>query len=87
MLLMLEDDNERIERFSAVLEVIAPSLPLMFWRSAEKMVREVEPFLPSTHPSLCRWFNIYLTRYYQSNNETETFQLEILAFHHPICAW
>jgi hypothetical protein len=47
MLLMLEDDHERIERFTAVLTVIAPSLPLVIWRSAKKMVREVEPFLPS----------------------------------------
>lgn len=47
MLLMLEDDGERIERFTAVLAVIAPSLPLVIWRSAKKMLREVEPFLPS----------------------------------------
>ncbi len=47
MLLMLEDDSERIERFTAVLTVIAPSLPLVIWRSARKMLREVEPFLPS----------------------------------------
>lgn len=45
--MMLEDDSERIERFTAVLTVIAPSLPLVIWRSARKMLREVEPFLPS----------------------------------------
>ena len=46
--MILEDDSERIERFTAVLKVIAPSLPLVIWRSAKRMVREVEPFLPST---------------------------------------
>jgi hypothetical protein len=45
MLLMLEDDGERIERFSAVLKVIAPAMPLVVWRSAKQMVREVAPFL------------------------------------------
>jgi hypothetical protein len=47
MLLMLEDDQERIDRFTASLELIAPSLRLVIWRSATKMVREVEPFLSS----------------------------------------
>jgi hypothetical protein len=45
MLLMLEDGGERIERFSAVLKVIAPAMPLVVWRSAKQMVREVAPFL------------------------------------------
>jgi hypothetical protein len=47
MLLMLEDDRERIERFTATLRVVAPSMPLVIWRSAGRMIREVEPFLPS----------------------------------------
>jgi hypothetical protein len=47
MLLMLEDDGERIERFKATLLAIAPTMTLMIWRSAGKMIREIEPFLPS----------------------------------------
>jgi hypothetical protein len=47
MLLMLEDDRERIERFTATLLANAPSMPLMVWRSAGRMIREIEPFLPS----------------------------------------
>ena len=45
MLLMLEDDRERIERFTATLKAVAPSMGLMVWRSARRMIREVEPFL------------------------------------------
>lgn len=47
MLLMLEDDPDRIERFTAALRAIDPSLRLVIWRSAKKMVREIEPYLPS----------------------------------------
>lgn len=47
MLLMLEDDRERIERFTATLHAIAPSMPLVVWRSAGRMIREFEPFLLS----------------------------------------
>jgi len=47
MLLMLEDDRERIERFTAALKSVDPSLRLVVWRSARAMVREVGPFLPS----------------------------------------
>ncbi|MDR3619001.1 MAG: hypothetical protein P4L85_06585 [Paludisphaera borealis] len=47
MILMLEDDGERIERFTAVLTSIAPTLQLIVWRSARTMVREVRPFLAS----------------------------------------
>jgi hypothetical protein len=47
MLLMLEDDTDRIERFTACMRAIDPSLRLVIWRSARKMVSEVEPFLPS----------------------------------------
>ena len=45
MLLMLEDDRERIERFTATLKVVDPAMPLVVWRSARKMIREVEPYL------------------------------------------
>src|SRR4051812_25293524 len=46
MVLMLEDDCERIERFTATLRAVAPAMPLMVWRSARRMIGEVEPFLP-----------------------------------------
>ena len=47
MLLMLEDDRERIGRFTEALKRVDPALPLVIWRSARKMTREVEAFLPS----------------------------------------
>jgi hypothetical protein len=47
VLLMLEDDHDRIERFTKSLRAIDPTVRLVIWRSAKKMVREVEPFLPS----------------------------------------
>lgn len=45
MLLMLEDDAARVERFSAVLQDIAPEMKLQVWRSAHGMIREAEPML------------------------------------------
>jgi hypothetical protein len=47
--LILEDDSDRIERFTATLTAFAPSIPLIGWRSATRMIREVEPFLPAAH--------------------------------------
>src|SRR4051794_35398727 len=47
LLLMLEDDRERIVRFTAALKAVDPSVPLVIWRSAKTMIREVEPFLAS----------------------------------------
>src|ERR1700676_2503420 len=47
MLLMLEDNAERLQRFAATLRRIEPALPLRVWRSAWAMIREVEPLLPS----------------------------------------
>jgi hypothetical protein len=47
MVLMLEDDSERIERFTTVLQAIAPSLRLTICRNARRMIREVDPLLPS----------------------------------------
>ncbi len=47
MLLMLEDDAERLERFAAALRVIDPNLPLRAWRDAHAMVREAGPLLAS----------------------------------------
>jgi len=47
ILLMLEDDQDRIRRFKATLKAIDPAIGLMVWRNAWKMIREVEAFLPS----------------------------------------
>src|SRR5262249_40879789 len=45
MLLMLEDNAERVQRFTATLQVIDPALRLLVWRSAKQMIREVLPYL------------------------------------------
>jgi hypothetical protein len=47
MLLMLEDDRERLDRFTAAMQSIAPAMPFIVWRSARKMIREIEPYLPT----------------------------------------
>jgi hypothetical protein len=47
MLLMLEDDHDRVDRFRATLHAIAPSMTMIVWRNAGKMIREIEPFLPA----------------------------------------
>jgi hypothetical protein len=46
MLLMLEDDAERIERFTRTLAGIAPDLPLILWRNAHRMIAELPQYLP-----------------------------------------
>ena len=48
MLLMLEDDAERITRFRAILAEIAPTLPLRIWRDAHVMIAEMDTLLPFT---------------------------------------
>ena len=45
MIIMLEDDADRIRRFTAVLRDIDPALPLMAWRDAYRMSREVAAHL------------------------------------------
>ncbi len=45
MLLMLEDNAERLERFAAVLRTIDAALPLRVWRDAHVMIREAGPLL------------------------------------------
>jgi hypothetical protein len=45
MLLMLEDDAERVERFTAALRWIDPTVQLRLWRNAWAMIREVEYLL------------------------------------------
>jgi hypothetical protein len=47
MLLMLEDNAERVQRFTEVLHAIDPGLPLMVWRDARAMIREVGTHLSS----------------------------------------
>ena len=42
---MLEDNAERIERFTLVLRSIAPELQFRLWRDAHQMIREAGPFL------------------------------------------
>jgi hypothetical protein len=46
MLLMLEDDSERIERFTSALRRIDPELSLHVWRDAWSMIAELESLLP-----------------------------------------
>jgi hypothetical protein len=47
VLLILEDNAERLERFVAVLQAIDPALPLRAWRDAHAMIREAGPLLAS----------------------------------------
>lgn len=47
MLLMLEDDAVRLERFATVLHEIDPAVSLCTWRNAYRMVDEAGPLLPS----------------------------------------
>ena len=45
MLLILEDDAERLARFAAVVRAIDPALPWRVWRDAHAMMREAGPLL------------------------------------------
>src|SRR4051794_39093579 len=47
MLLMLEDNADRVERFTNALRAIDPSAPLLVWRDAKTMIREVGQHLPA----------------------------------------
>ncbi len=47
MLLMLEDNAERVERFTEVLRDLDPTMPLRVWRDAHVMMREAGPLLTS----------------------------------------
>jgi hypothetical protein len=47
MILMLEDNDDRIRRFTAALQRIDPALTLRVWRNAWTMLREVKPLLSS----------------------------------------
>lgn len=48
MLLLLEDDPERLDRFEAVVAGLEPVPQFGVWRDAHAMVREAGPFLAST---------------------------------------
>ena len=45
---MLEDDAERLQRFTTVLRSLEPALAFHVWRNAYAMIREASPFLPTT---------------------------------------
>ena len=45
-LLILEDDADRAARFRAILGTIVPHSPIILWCDANKMVREISPYLP-----------------------------------------
>ncbi|WP_435020191.1 cyclic-phosphate processing receiver domain-containing protein [Tundrisphaera sp. TA3] len=47
MILMLEDEADRIRRFTRALRSIDPGLTLRVWRDAHQMSREVAAELPS----------------------------------------
>jgi hypothetical protein len=47
MLLMLEDDAERLHRFQEVARALDPNIPIMIWRNAKVMIREVTTHLPN----------------------------------------
>ncbi len=46
MILMLEDNLDRIERFTKSVDLIDSSLRLIIWRNAKTMIKEVKNFLP-----------------------------------------
>lgn len=46
MLLMLEDNADRVQRFGAALHSVDPLLKLKVWRNAWTMIRELDKFLP-----------------------------------------
>jgi hypothetical protein len=45
MLLMLEDDLERVQRFQKVIHALDSNMTLMIWRNAKVMIREIGPHL------------------------------------------
>jgi hypothetical protein len=48
MLLMLEDDADRVERFTRTFRIVSQVTPLRIWRDAWTMIREMEPLLADT---------------------------------------
>jgi hypothetical protein len=47
MLLLLEDNSERVERFTATFRRIDPRMELRLWRDARQMIRELPAVLPA----------------------------------------
>ena len=47
MILILEDDADRVRRFQGALARIAPLIPSRVWRDAHAMIRELDEHLPS----------------------------------------
>jgi len=47
VLLLLEDDADRLERFAAVLREIDPDLKMRAWRNAYTMIHEAGPLIPA----------------------------------------
>ena len=47
MILLLEDNPDRLRRFAAALHDLDTALELKSWRSARQMVREVAAWLPA----------------------------------------
>jgi hypothetical protein len=47
VLLLLEDNAERLDRFAAVVRSLDPELPVHVWRDAHAMIREAGPLLPA----------------------------------------
>jgi CheY-like chemotaxis protein len=45
-ILILEDDDTRITRFTKILNEIAPNTKVVYWRNAWKMIRDLAPYLP-----------------------------------------
>jgi hypothetical protein len=45
MLLMLEDDAERVHRFTKVIHALDPQIQIVIWRNAGVMIREVGKYL------------------------------------------
>src|SRR5438132_13792610 len=84
MILILEDDSERIERFTATLMFIAPSMPLMVWRSARRMIREVEPFL-STARLISLDHDLELGEGEREDPGDGIDVARFLAVRHPVC--
>ncbi len=48
MVLILEDNAERVQSFAKALRAIDAALPLLVWRDARAMTREVGPHLSAT---------------------------------------
>lgn len=47
MILILEDDPTRVQGFLASLNSLDPSLTVLVWRDAWRMIREIPDYLPS----------------------------------------